>query len=50
MISNKTTGPGYIQFNVRIAANIYILNEEEVPSLTTIGSDVLTVGPEVLLK
>ncbi|XP_049873455.1 pickpocket protein 28-like [Pectinophora gossypiella] len=47
MISNKTTGPGAIKFNVLVTANVYVLNEEEVPTLTTIGSDVLTVGPEV---
>ncbi|KAJ2949042.1 hypothetical protein O0L34_g5984 [Tuta absoluta] len=48
MISNKITGPGNIKFNVLVTANVYVLNEEEVPTLTTIGSDVLTVGPEVL--
>ncbi|XP_013186814.1 pickpocket protein 19 [Amyelois transitella] len=50
MVSNKTTGPGAINFLVLVTANVYILNEEEVPSLTTIGSDVLTVGPEVTHK
>ncbi|XP_053609848.1 pickpocket protein 19-like [Plodia interpunctella] len=50
MVSNKTTGPGAINFLVLVTANVYILNEEEVPSLTTLGSDVLTVGPEVTHK
>lgn len=47
MVSNKTTGPGAIKFNVLITGNVYVLNEEEVPSQTTLGSDVLTIGPEV---
>lgn len=47
MISNSTTGPGAIKFDVLLTSNVYVLNEEEVPALTTIGSDVLPVGPEV---
>ncbi|KAJ0176653.1 hypothetical protein K1T71_007832 [Dendrolimus kikuchii] len=47
MISNSTTGPGVIKFDVLLTSNVYVLNEEEVPALTTIGSDVLQVGPEV---
>ncbi|CAH1638183.1 unnamed protein product [Spodoptera littoralis] len=50
MTSNRTTGPGAIRFDVMVTANIYILNEEEVPTLTTIGSDVLTVGQEIFHK
>lgn len=50
MISNRTTGPGMITFDVMVTANIYILNAEEVPTITTIGSDVLTVGQEVNYK
>ncbi|XP_075978138.1 sodium channel protein Nach-like [Anticarsia gemmatalis] len=50
MISNRTTGPGVISFDVMVTANIYILNEEEVPTITTIGSDVLSVGQEVYHK
>ncbi|KOB70022.1 Uncharacterized protein OBRU01_11299 [Operophtera brumata] len=41
MISNRTTGPGFIKFNVMVTGNVYVLNEEDVPALTTIGSDVL---------
>lgn len=47
MVSNRTTGPGVLRFNVLIPANVYVLNEEDVPALTTIGSDVLIVGPEM---
>ncbi|KAL4713973.1 hypothetical protein ACJJTC_005604 [Scirpophaga incertulas] len=43
MISNRTTGPGAIRFHVLVPANVYVLNEEEVPSLTTLGSDILSV-------
>lgn len=50
MVSNRTTGPGAIRFDVMVTANIYVLNEEEVPTLTTIGSDVLTVGQEIFHK
>ncbi|KAG7308674.1 hypothetical protein JYU34_005896 [Plutella xylostella] len=47
MKSNQTTGPGAIKFDVLVTGNVYVLNEEEVPSLTTLGSDVLNVVPEV---
>ncbi|XP_041979423.1 uncharacterized protein LOC121733272 [Aricia agestis] len=47
MINNKKTGPGAIQFDVMVAAKIFILNEEEVPTFTTIGSDVIEVAPEL---
>lgn len=50
MISNRTTGPGIIKFNVMVSSNVYVLNEEDVPALTTIGSDVLNVGPEIYFK
>lgn len=50
MVSNRTTGPGVIRFDVMVSANVYILNEEEVPTLTTIGSDVLSVGQEIFHK
>lgn len=50
MISNRTTGPGRIKFNAMVSANVYVLNEEEVPALTTIGSDVLNVGPEIHVR
>lgn len=50
MISNRTTGPGVIKFNVMVSGNVYVLNEEDVPALTTIGSDVLNVAPEIYLK
>ncbi|KAL0883196.1 hypothetical protein ABMA27_016633 [Loxostege sticticalis] len=47
MISNRTTGPGMIKFDVMVTANIYVLNEEDVPSLTTMSSDVMSIGPEM---
>ncbi|CAH0398373.1 unnamed protein product [Chilo suppressalis] len=47
MISNRTTGPGTIKFDVLVTANIYVLNEEEIPSLTTMSSDILAVSPEL---
>ncbi|XP_063623985.1 pickpocket protein 28-like [Cydia splendana] len=50
MISNRTTGPGAIKFNVMVSANVYVLNAEDVPSQTTLGSDVLTIAPEVSQK
>lgn len=50
MVSNRKTGPGAIQFDVLVTGNVYVFNEEEVPSLTTLGSDVLAVGPEISHK
>lgn len=50
MISNRTTGPGVIKFKAMVSANVYILNEEDVPALTTIGSDVLNVVQETYFK
>ncbi|KAG6443740.1 hypothetical protein O3G_MSEX003027 [Manduca sexta] len=47
MISNRTTGPGALSFKVMITGNVYIMNEEEVPALTTTGSDIMVVGPEI---
>ncbi|GBP65403.1 Sodium channel protein Nach [Eumeta japonica] len=47
MISNRTAGPGAIKFNVLVPGNVYVLNEEDVPSVTTLGSDVLAVGSDV---
>lgn len=46
MISNKSTGPGMLSFDVGLPVKIYILNEEEVPSLTALGSDVIVINPE----
>lgn len=46
MISNRTTGPGMIKFDVSLPVKVFVLNEEEVPSLTSLGSDFISVTLE----
>ncbi|XP_046965567.1 pickpocket protein 28-like [Vanessa cardui] len=46
MISNRTTGPGMIKFGAKLPVKVYVLNEEEVPSLTSHGSHVISVSLE----
>ncbi|XP_069359551.1 uncharacterized protein [Maniola hyperantus] len=43
MTSNRTSRLGMIRFHVTIPVKVFIINEEEVPSLTSLGSDVLPV-------
>lgn len=47
MVSNISTGPGSLRLEINGVANIYILGEQEVPSLTTLTADVLQVGPHI---
>lgn len=46
MISNKTTGPGKLKIDIMVPAKVYVSNEEEVPSLTLIGLDSITIDPK----
>ncbi|XP_068633535.1 pickpocket protein 28-like [Battus philenor] len=46
MVSNQTTGPGVLNFNVMVPAKLYISNEEEVPSLTIMGLDAISLELE----
>ncbi|XP_032517322.2 sodium channel protein Nach [Danaus plexippus] len=46
MHSNRATGPGRIQFEVMLPVSVYILNEEDVPSLSYLGSEIMNVGLE----
>ncbi|XP_038210041.1 sodium channel protein Nach-like [Zerene cesonia] len=50
LVSNRTTGPGAMMFNVLVPGRVFVLNEEEVPSITTPGSDIMNVGPEIYRK
>ncbi|XP_072949205.1 uncharacterized protein [Epargyreus clarus] len=50
MVSNRTLGPGMIKFSVLVPSKVYVLNEEDVPSLTTLGSDVITIEPQVSFR
>ncbi|XP_050351156.1 sodium channel protein Nach [Nymphalis io] len=47
MISNRTTGPGMIKFDVSLPVKVFVLNEEEVPTLTSHESDVISVSLEL---
>ncbi|XP_045483966.1 pickpocket protein 19-like [Pieris rapae] len=47
LVNNRTTGPGAMTFNVHLPGKVYVLNEEEVPSITTPESDVINVTPEM---
>ncbi|CAK1548750.1 unnamed protein product [Leptosia nina] len=50
LANNRTTGRGRLRFNVLVPANVYVLNKEEVPSITTPGSDVMDVAAEIHRK
>lgn len=50
MVSNRTTGPGTFYIEIFGNANLYILGEQEVPSLTTLQTDVLQVTPHIHYK
>lgn len=47
MISNRKLGPGTLFLKLIGNANIYILGEQEVPSLTTLATDILQVTPHI---
>ncbi|KAI4454863.1 amiloride-sensitive sodium channel-related [Holotrichia oblita] len=47
MISNKDTGPGTLYFELFGNANVFIIGEQEVPSLTTLQTDILQVSPHI---
>ncbi|XP_049825098.1 sodium channel protein Nach [Aethina tumida] len=47
MVSNKRTGPGTLMLELNGYSNIYILGEQEVPSLTTLTTDILQVTPHI---
>ncbi|RZC35102.1 degenerin del-1 [Asbolus verrucosus] len=47
MISNKNTGPGSLYMEINGFANVYILGEQDVPSLTTLTTDVIQVTPRI---
>ncbi|GLV38485.1 pickpocket 13 [Carabus blaptoides fortunei] len=47
MISNRRNGPGNFYIEVYGFVNIYILGEQEVPSLTTLQTDMLQVSPHI---
>ncbi|KAJ8970656.1 hypothetical protein NQ317_016869 [Molorchus minor] len=47
MVSNKKTGPGTLYLEIFGLANVYILGEEEVPSMTTLLSDTLEILPHI---
>ncbi|KAK9746739.1 Amiloride-sensitive sodium channel [Popillia japonica] len=47
MISNKDTGPGTLYLELFGNANVFIIGEQEVPSLTTLQTDILQVTPHI---
>lgn len=47
MISNREKGPGTLYLEIYGHANVYLLGEQEVPSLTTLPNDVLLVTPHI---
>jgi amiloride-sensitive sodium channel len=50
MVSNIKTGPGSLRLEINGVANVYILGEQEVPSLTTLTTDVIQVTPRIHYK
>ncbi|KAK9892744.1 hypothetical protein WA026_021936 [Henosepilachna vigintioctopunctata] len=47
MVSNKDTGPGSLYLEIRGIAKVYLLGKEEVPTLTTITTDVVPISPHI---
>lgn len=47
MVSNIKSGPGKLYLEINGAANVYILGEQEVPSMTTLTTDVIQVTPRI---
>ncbi|EFA08448.1 sodium channel protein Nach [Tribolium castaneum] len=47
MVSNIKTGPGKLYLEINGFANVYILGEQEVPSMTTLTTDVIQVTPHI---
>lgn len=47
MISNQKTGAGSLYLEILEQANVHILDEQEIPSLSTLPTDYITVNPRV---
>ncbi|KAJ3650977.1 hypothetical protein Zmor_017048 [Zophobas morio] len=47
MVSNIKKGPGSLYLEINGFANVYILGEQEVPSLTTLTTDVMQITPHI---
>ncbi|XP_055386262.1 sodium channel protein Nach [Condylostylus longicornis] len=50
MTSSIHTGPGWLKLQLNTEANIFILGEEDVPTLVTPKTEILNVGPYVSYK
>lgn len=50
MISNRKTGPGTLRLKIIGNVNIYTLGEQEVPSLTTLTTEILQVTPHISFR
>lgn len=48
MVSNKKNGPGALHLDVSTNSNLYVINAEDVPSLSAPGTEILAVTPEYL--
>ena len=46
-VSNIKKGPGSLYLGINGFANVYILGDQEVPSLTTLTTDVMQVTPHI---
>ncbi|CAG9815204.1 unnamed protein product [Phaedon cochleariae] len=47
MVSNKNTGPGSLYMELKGFSNVYTFGAEEVPSLTSLASDILQIAPHI---
>ncbi|XP_044763116.1 sodium channel protein Nach [Coccinella septempunctata] len=50
MISNKKTGPCTLHLEIKGIAFVYLLGEQEVPTLTTFTTDVIQISPHIHSK
>ncbi|XP_018318427.1 sodium channel protein Nach [Agrilus planipennis] len=47
LISNKKFGPGRLTLKLRGTLSLYIMGEQDVPSITTLPKDILEVSPYI---
>ncbi|XP_065167008.1 sodium channel protein Nach [Atheta coriaria] len=47
MISNRKVGVGTFYLEIKVFSNIYVLGEQEVPSLTTLQTEILQISPQI---
>ncbi|XP_060533923.1 sodium channel protein Nach-like [Cylas formicarius] len=50
MVSNKKSGPGTLRLEINGSTNVYVLGEQEIPSLLTSPVDTIQASPNTRLR